>query len=1578
MNATSIPRTQRFALLLILALLLTSILSPQAAQAAPVAGLAESPVAELAEAPTAQSAMTITLDAIDDARTQAGSPDANFGSGFLWVGQPNTHFSFVQFDLSMIPADAVVTGAGLELSFTGAYTGTNDVEVGAAGGAWDELTLTYATQPNITWGGPVQTVTSTGLNDSSVVTWNVTQLVQAWHNGATPNYGFALRGNSGTLKAFYSKENGTPDLLPQLVIALEKAADDDKPRPDLGDAPDSTNHHGQPNTAYPGAGVLGQFPTVWEVPNGQPAGPRHLNQTMEGFLGNFISREGEADQGPDQDAPRNNILRNINTGAIADVADNDRADDGWRNRNVKFFDCREATLDMRISKGQNATRKFMYLNVWFDGNRSGDWGQLGQCAATADEPAQASYEWIVQNYIVDMTAIPTGGHLDFAINTEMVMNSTPGLPHWMRFTLSEEPATQPPTGGLPDGRGPHPNSLLKSYQFGETEDVFQTPPPPGEDGKLVVEKRVVTPGSPVNWPETVTYQISLRHEGGTQPMQAELRDLLPYPQHLLPRFIDGDAVYFNVTTPTGGANPLSANLFYNTTESLPRQVVYWRGTLNPNSEVRLSFDVHVHPLCRAGQQTVTLTNLVTARPYNGNAISDEASFEAACPGYNPPDIQIDPEPLEYPIDLDDLTQVQWRGELRNNHKIPVTLGAVFEPNDVNVTSAGAQAGTTIAKLPILDRFTLEPGETRFVNIDLRMENVFTDEFKLADDFTPGGQLTFCFLTDESTQCPDAAEYPNLVVNAPPFDIEYRPSDLGDAPDSTNHAGAAMSAYAGVQADFPTVFDVATGLPPGPLHRHPRPFHLGRRVSQEAEADVGPDQDPVNNILPAANNPNNDRGDDGTNFALWNLNDCQTTNLPVQIFISPQAVNYFQNLNTPAYVNIWLDSNRNGSWADAAQCGQQAAPEHIVIDAPVDVVGLGAGLHNIVVPTGLVRWPNSDRPAWVRISLSEIPSNKTLQAGDVKYGDGRGYPTGFKTGETEDYLYRPALAGGGPDLDVQLSAQTRQITAQEAGQLQAASADKLGNFEIQLFKIEYGNVGTAAAKGGVLSFQIPEALRGTKPTLFRSPQLSPSSFKFGNNEILWDLGTMEPNQFGTITLGWTGCLTCTVAAANVNADSTGNVNVTLADDVDASNNQSSATARGLLSSPILGMPTPNGALCNNEVIEGIAVTNRTQIDLVGKAAPNQSIVIRNGNAELATVKSDGNGTFSHTVSLAEGRYTLTANYVKSPRDAASGMATGLLRLVVQPTLPFDPSSLCFVDSQGDAFPFAQLVSKDLDKSSPLALQRGETYQVSVSGLGAKPNHALKITLTDVIISSLTDADRDGIYTGSFTMDAALLAANVNADRSLGLLVDDGSSVVTFEIPTQTVGSGMVTDNAGKPLANATVTLLDATEVEDSEAVYTTFSAVAAQVTGNDGSFSFLPTSGISRIDVVAPGYQAYRSANIDGDDNVNRSVVLTPEIAEAATHTVYLTENGFEPATLLVEPGSVIEFVNIDFADHGTTSSTWDSGLLTSGGNYKVKLNNEGLFTHVDSAGAGNQGQITVNGDPVALGSVKVYLPLVTR
>src|SRR5690606_26020442 len=97
------------------------------------------------------------------ARTQAGSPDANFGSGFLFVSTANGHISFVRFDLLVLPANAVVEAARLELDAPTQNDGPNNVELGRVDGVWEEDTLTWATQPAITWGGPVANISGPTL-----------------------------------------------------------------------------------------------------------------------------------------------------------------------------------------------------------------------------------------------------------------------------------------------------------------------------------------------------------------------------------------------------------------------------------------------------------------------------------------------------------------------------------------------------------------------------------------------------------------------------------------------------------------------------------------------------------------------------------------------------------------------------------------------------------------------------------------------------------------------------------------------------------------------------------------------------------------------------------------------------------------------------------------------------------------------------------------------------------------------------------------------------------------------------------------------------------------------------------------------------------------------------------------------------------------------------------------------------------------------------------------------------------------------------------------------------------------------
>jgi hypothetical protein len=1468
-------------------------------------------------APALAAPVTVDLPAVADARTQGGSPDVNFGSGFLYVATLNGHLSFVAFDLLALPANAVIEAARLELDAPTLNDGPNNVEVGRVDGAWAEDTLTWATQPAITWGGPL-----TNVVGPTLATWDVTPLVRSWHSGAGPNHGFALRGDGGEPLSFSSKEAGiTP---PTLVIRYTTPADEGV-RSDLGDAPDSSNHHGQNNTAYVAGGVLGRFPTVWDVPDGQVAGPRHANATGEGILGQYLSREQDADVGNDQDGP-NNIIRSA-AGAIGDVADNDRGDDGWRNRNIRFFDCQQQTLAVRVSKAPGAARKRMYLNVWFDGNRDGDWADSSACQPPSGGPAQAGYEWIVQDYVIDMTAVPAGGFLDFAVDTERVANSTPGMPHWMRFTLSEARAVQPPGGDYPDGRGPHPGSAQGSFLFGESEDVLQRPPPPGAPGTLELQKRVITGGEPVDNGGIVTYEIRLRHVGGTGPIQARLRDMVELPQHLLPHTNgSGDVMYVEVTSP-GGAAPLQADIAYDSSPPGTRQVITWQGTLAPEAEVTLSFDVHVHPLCGALQQT---------------EISAEADFAAKCPGYNASGIEVEPHPTQLdPLDLNDFRDLPLSYTLTNSHAFSVTLGLLQE------RVGGAQTGATA---PFQQTLTLGPGESREVELILGMEAEATDELAAPDVLTIESRLRYCFISDTDQSCPDPTAYPNLSGQGPPITVRVKPHDLGDAPDSSNHAGAAMAAYPGVPAGFPTVFDPATGLPQGPLHAHPRPLHLGQHVSLEAEADIGPDQDPDNNIEPAANQPNRDRFDDGSRLNPPAAN-CQPSTAEVRVAITPAAWNWFKGQERPAYLNVWADSNRDGDWADGFACagpaGQQAnVVEHIVIDSPIDVAALGPGLHTISVTTGRVAWPAqlAQSPAWLRFTLSERVSNKTLAFQGISYGDGRGHNTPFKLGETEDHLLRPQ-GGGAPDLAVALDGRI------DRGRI--------------VYRIEVANQGTAGADGATLAITPPAGLGSVAPDLLRAPGIPATGVRQANGKISFALPSIQDGTSNTILLGWDLAGPTSAQAAPLAASYVASAQVALAGDSNGANNSASLTLERPRRQIILAARAAGGAAWGQR-----DSTCRAGVDLAGQAEPNAIIAILIGLVPAGTVTADASGDFSYRLDgLEAGRHHIQAMYngVVSPRDPASGLATGL-RLDVDPSLPIDPLSLGFTDSKGRTYHPQTLGYSFGVTQTGILLRAGETYQVAVDSCVEGQRQSLKYLLEDALLSGLHDDDGDGRYTGSFTYNSpAARAAALAASGELRLDVTSGGTTRSFTSTLDTAAGRVVDAASGQPLTGAAVSALtEAGGLWPAAAL----GAANPQTTGADGAYGLGAAGGTSRIAASRSAYQPYVSWDLDGA-SLDRVIGLTPELAGTPDATVYITDSGFQPALLTVRPGALVEWVNLGLSDHTATGAGWDSGALASGARYRARIGQADAYTYADAANELAAGAILVE-------SLAVYLPLVRR
>jgi hypothetical protein len=222
------------------------------------------------------------------------------------------------------------------------------------------------------------------------------------------------------------------------------------------------------------------------------------------------------------------------------------------------------------------------------------------------------------------------------------------------------------------------------------------------------------------------------------------------------------------------------------------------------------------------------------------------------------------------------------------------------------------------------------------------------------------------------------------------------SDLGDASDSSNHFGVPMSAYGMSMAQFPTVYDMATGLPPGPKHWFSDEVGwLGPVTTDEREADLPPDQDGVPNIEPLLNLANLDVGDDGVQCPLV-LQYCESSSLTYTLnVVGRQRTRYF---------NVWLDFNRDGDWSDTMQCidgqGQvRYAPEWTVTNQSTN---LGPGIYTLTASSLSVYEPLPPSPVWMRITLSDSPATSP---------DGAGPPGGWEYGETEDYLLSPAGPSG---------------------------------------------------------------------------------------------------------------------------------------------------------------------------------------------------------------------------------------------------------------------------------------------------------------------------------------------------------------------------------------------------------------------------------------------------------------------------------------------------------------------------------------------------------------------------------------
>lgn len=185
-----------------------------------------------------QAQTVIQLPAVADAYIASERPSQNFGSdslflGYNLVGSDNfgAERILLRFDVeNNLPANAVIDSATLRLrqNFS---SPANDDPMGTVlrrlASAWNENTVTWNTEP--TW-APINDVTNVG-SANAWYEWQVTDLVQDWHNGVYPNNGVEIIGDERVQqreRAFYARETQTA-FFPQLVVTFTTVDDNQPP-----------------------------------------------------------------------------------------------------------------------------------------------------------------------------------------------------------------------------------------------------------------------------------------------------------------------------------------------------------------------------------------------------------------------------------------------------------------------------------------------------------------------------------------------------------------------------------------------------------------------------------------------------------------------------------------------------------------------------------------------------------------------------------------------------------------------------------------------------------------------------------------------------------------------------------------------------------------------------------------------------------------------------------------------------------------------------------------------------------------------------------------------------------------------------------------------------------------------------------------------------------------------------------------------------------------------------------------------------------------------------------------------------
>ncbi|MGC9334405.1 MAG: DNRLRE domain-containing protein, partial [Anaerolineae bacterium] len=165
----------------------------------------------------------MTFTAYRDTWVDQAHPDTNYGGDLDLILNTQTGaaaFVLLSFNLSALPADAQVVGATLSAYSMDTTSDNYPILPYAATSSWEE--------PDVTWNSRPGTLHLGDLPAKHVpedwTEFQVTKIVQAWRDGSQPNYGIALRADTGASgsRTYMARKTAMP---PKLTVYYTRRAE---------------------------------------------------------------------------------------------------------------------------------------------------------------------------------------------------------------------------------------------------------------------------------------------------------------------------------------------------------------------------------------------------------------------------------------------------------------------------------------------------------------------------------------------------------------------------------------------------------------------------------------------------------------------------------------------------------------------------------------------------------------------------------------------------------------------------------------------------------------------------------------------------------------------------------------------------------------------------------------------------------------------------------------------------------------------------------------------------------------------------------------------------------------------------------------------------------------------------------------------------------------------------------------------------------------------------------------------------------------------------------------------------------